>query len=78
MFPEGNTGAGYAQFLLLQNPGGATATVDAIYYAADGKTVTLLGKNSKLYAQVEAAGTIDQLVDVLRDKYHRPVPVRTC
>ncbi|ALK96305.1 membrane protein [Massilia sp. WF1] len=40
----------------------------------DGKTATLLGKNSKLYAQVEAAGTIDQLVDVLRDKYHRPVP----
>jgi hypothetical protein len=40
----------------------------------DGKTVTLLGKNSNMYAQVEAAGTIDQLVDVLRDKYHRPVP----
>jgi hypothetical protein len=40
----------------------------------DGKTVTLLGKNSKTYAEVAAAGTIDQLVDVLRDKYHRPVP----
>jgi hypothetical protein len=40
----------------------------------DGKTVTLLGKNSKMYAEVAAAGTIDQLVDVLRDKYHRPVP----
>lgn len=40
----------------------------------DGKTATLLGKNSNLYAQVEAPGTIDQLVDVLRDKYRRPVP----
>jgi hypothetical protein len=40
----------------------------------DGKTVTLLGKNSNMFAQVEAAGSIDQLVDVLRDKYHRPVP----
>jgi hypothetical protein len=40
----------------------------------DGKTLTLLGKNSGHYAQVEAAGTVDQLVDVLRDKYHRPVP----
>jgi hypothetical protein len=40
----------------------------------DGKTVTLLGRNSNLYAQVEAAGSIDQLVDTLRDKYHRPVP----
>lgn len=27
------------------------------------------------YAQVEAPGTVDQLVDMLRDKYHRPVPV---
>jgi hypothetical protein len=40
----------------------------------DGKTLTLLGKNSNMFAQVDAAGTIDQLVDVLRDKYHRPVP----
>ena len=40
----------------------------------DGKTLTLLGKNTNLYAQVDAPGTIDQLVDVLRDKYHRPVP----
>jgi hypothetical protein len=40
----------------------------------DGKALTLLGKNANLYAQVEAPGTIDQLVDVLRDKYHRPVP----
>ena len=39
----------------------------------DGKTLTLLGKNTNLYAQIEAPGTIDQLVDVLRDKYHRPV-----
>src|SRR5215467_13388399 len=40
----------------------------------DGKALTLLGKNANLYTQVDAPGTIDQLVDVLRDKYHRPVP----
>ena len=40
----------------------------------DGKALTLLGKNANLYTQVEAPGSIDQLVDVLRDKYHRPVP----
>lgn len=40
----------------------------------DGKTVTLLGKNSRMVAQVDAPGTVDQLVDVLRDKYHRPLP----
>lgn len=40
----------------------------------DGKTLTLVGKNANVYAQIEAPGTIDHLVDELRDKYHRPVP----
>jgi hypothetical protein len=50
---------------------GGFANVEMVF---DGKTLSLLGKNTSLYAQVEAPGTIDQLVDVLRDKYHRPVP----
>jgi len=50
---------------------GGFANVEMVF---DGKTVTMLDKNAHLYAQVEAPGTIDQLVDVLRDKYHRPVP----
>jgi hypothetical protein len=50
---------------------GGFANVEMVF---DGKTLTLLGKNTNLYAQVAAPGTIDQLVDVLRDKYHRPVP----
>jgi len=45
-----------------------------VEFAFDGKTLTLLGKNANVYAQVEAPGTIDHLVDELRDKYHRPVP----
>jgi hypothetical protein len=45
-----------------------------VEFVSDGKTVTLLGKDANVYAQVESPGTIDQLVDVLRDKYHRPVP----
>lgn len=40
----------------------------------DGKTVTLLGKDANLYAQAEVPGTIDHLIDELRDKLHRPVP----
>jgi hypothetical protein len=40
----------------------------------DGATLTLLGRNANVYAQVEAAGTIDQLVDTLRDTYGRPLP----
>jgi hypothetical protein len=50
---------------------GGFANVELVF---DGKTLTLLGKNANLYTQVEAPGTIDHLVDVLRDKYHRPVP----
>jgi hypothetical protein len=34
----------------------------------------LLGKNSNLYTQIEAPGTIDQLEEVLRNRYHRPGP----
>jgi len=40
----------------------------------DGKTITILGKNANLYTQIDAPGTIDNLVDLLRDKYQRPVP----
>jgi hypothetical protein len=39
----------------------------------DGKTLTLLGKTENVYGQVEAPGTIDQLIDSLRAK-GRPVP----
>src|SRR5215469_6984893 len=50
---------------------GGFANVEMVF---DGKTLTLLGKNANLYAQIDAPGTIDQLVDTLREKYHRPVP----
>ena len=42
--------------------------------AFDGTGLTLLGKNTKLYAQVSVPGTIDHLVDELRNTYGRPVP----
>jgi hypothetical protein len=50
---------------------GGFADVEFVF---DGKTLTMLGKNANAYAQAPAVGTIDQLVDTLRDKYHRPVP----
>ena len=50
---------------------GGFANVEMVF---NGKTLTLLGKNANVYAQIEAPGTIDHLVDELRDKYHRPVP----
>src|SRR5687768_9547347 len=50
---------------------GGFADVEFVF---DGRTVTMFGRNANAYAQVEAAGTIDQLVDNLRTKYHRPLP----
>ena len=50
---------------------GGFANVEMVF---DGKTLTLLGKDANLYTQVDIAGSIDHLVDELRDKYNRPVP----
>jgi len=40
----------------------------------DGTTMTVLGKNLNLYTQIEAPGTIDQLINVMRNQYGRPLP----
>lgn len=50
---------------------GGFADVEAVY---DGKTLSLLGKNLNLYAQIPLAGDLDHLIDQLRDKYARPLP----
>jgi hypothetical protein len=50
---------------------GGFANVEILF---DGTTLTLLGKNANLYAQISAPGTIENLIDVLRDTYGRPLP----
>jgi hypothetical protein len=50
---------------------GGFATVEILF---DGKMLTAVDKSAKKYAQTEIPGTIDNLIDVLRDKYNRPVP----
>jgi len=40
----------------------------------DGKTLTVLNKTANLYAQGELPGTVDHLIDELRDTDNRPVP----
>jgi hypothetical protein len=40
----------------------------------DGKTLTLLGKNKNIYLQAEIPGTVDHLIDELKDTYNRPLP----
>ena len=49
---------------------GGFADVETVF---DGTTLTLLGKTVNTYTQVQEPGSVDQLVDVLRDKYGRPV-----
>ncbi len=50
---------------------GGFADFEILY---DGKALTLLGKNANLYTQVDAPGTVDQLIDTLQEKYNRPLP----
>jgi hypothetical protein len=50
---------------------GGFANVETVF---DGKTLTLLGKGANVYAQADIPGTLDNLMDVLRDKLQRPVP----
>ena len=50
---------------------GGFANLEMVF---DGKTFSLLGKDANAYTQVEIPGSIDNLVDELRDKYGRPLP----
>jgi hypothetical protein len=45
-----------------------------VEFTFDGKTMTLLGKNANAFARADVPGTIDHLIDELRDTYGRPVP----
>jgi len=40
----------------------------------DGKTVSILGKGQNAYVQADSPGTVDNLIDTLRDKFHRQLP----
>lgn len=64
--------------VLVERPGklrvtrkGGYADVELVF---DGKTVSVLGKHANAYAQADAPGTIDQLVELLRDKYAVDMP----
>lgn len=50
---------------------GGFANVEMVF---DGKTVTLFGKDTNLYTQVEVPGTVENLVDEMREKLRKPVP----
>jgi hypothetical protein len=51
---------------------GGFADVEMVF---DGETMKLLGKNANVYGQIKAPGSVEQLIDVLRDEYGLPLPV---
>ena len=64
--------------IILNRPGkiratraGGFADIEMLF---DGKTLTLFGKTANLFTQIEVPGTVDHLVDELRNKYNRPLP----
>lgn len=50
---------------------GGFADVEMLF---DGETLTLLGKGANLYTRVAIPGSVDHLIDELRDTYGRPLP----
>ena len=42
--------------------------------AFDGKTLTIYGKGKNAYVQADVPGTVDNLIDQLRDRFHRQLP----
>jgi hypothetical protein len=50
---------------------GGFANVEMVF---DGATLTMHGKDTNLYAQAEIPGTVDHLVNELREKFHKPLP----
>ena len=50
---------------------GGFATVEIVF---DGKTLSLLSQDANRYTQVDIPGSVDHLIDELRDKLHRPLP----
>jgi hypothetical protein len=50
---------------------GGYADVELVF---DGKTVTIFGKNINAFAQGDSPGTVDQLIDGIRDRHNIQMP----
>ena len=59
LFPEGNTSAGYTEFLLLQNPSSRSAPVTVRFFETNGQTV-----DYGLTLPPKSRATVDVLRDV--------------
>ena len=64
--------------LTLNRPGKIRATRSGghadIVMLYDGETLTLSGNGANLYTQIKITGTIDNMINVLKNDYDRPLP----
>jgi len=62
----------------MERPGKISATRDggfaSVAFSFDGTTLTMLNKDEKVFAKADVPGTVEHLIDELRDTYHRPLP----
>jgi hypothetical protein len=64
--------------VILNRPGkiratrsGGFADVEMLF---DGKTLTMVNKYPNLYSRIDVPGTVDHLIDELKDKHNKPLP----
>jgi hypothetical protein len=50
---------------------GGFATIEMMF---DGQTLSVLNREANVFGQTDLPGSLDQLVDTLRNKYQRPLP----
>jgi len=64
--------------ITLNRPGKIRATRAGghadIVMLFDGETLTLSGNGANIYSQIKMTGSIDNMINVLRDDYDRPLP----
>jgi hypothetical protein len=64
--------------VILNRPGKIRATRSGgfgdVEMLFDGRTLTMVSKYPNLYSQIEVPGTVDHLIDELKDKHNKPLP----
>ncbi len=62
----------------MERPGKLAATRDggfaSVAFSFDGTSLTVLNRDENVYAKADIPGSVEHLIDELRDSYQRPLP----
>ena len=62
----------------MERPGKLAATRDggfaSVAFSFDGTTLTVINRDENVYAKADIPGSVEHLIDELRDTYQRPLP----